>query len=334
MSEKIYAWLLKLYPSRFRQEYGPDALQLFRDRLRAESGILRRLRFWLDVLADLYFSLPCEHGRPHSTEPTMPGAFRITEEVVTAMTKREAMIPAVLVGVFVALGFTMAWLGDSKHVLLFVTYLPLALLAIGQFRSIGKIGRRWRSYQLILGSNRLQLTLDGRELTVLRSEIFKVHEDQHGLSVIGIHGYSQAEVFPVEYGQVRERLVSIPIPAGLSGYVQIKGQMLQWTGRISQRRSLWLKEGKPLACAVSLAPAMLLVPSSSLLPVVAVVYYGVVLLAIVMHVARPPRDSGLAPQGLNLPPPAYLWRRFKRSARHPGVLMLLFLPIVRMVLAR
>lgn len=32
MSEKIYAWLLRLYPSRFRTAYGEEALQLFRDR--------------------------------------------------------------------------------------------------------------------------------------------------------------------------------------------------------------------------------------------------------------------------------------------------------------
>ena len=35
MSEKIYSLLLRLYPARFRQQYGAEALQLFRDRLRA-----------------------------------------------------------------------------------------------------------------------------------------------------------------------------------------------------------------------------------------------------------------------------------------------------------
>ena len=34
MSEKIYTWLLRLFPSRFRNTYGEDALQLFRDRVR------------------------------------------------------------------------------------------------------------------------------------------------------------------------------------------------------------------------------------------------------------------------------------------------------------
>jgi hypothetical protein len=38
MSEKIYAWLLRLYPSHFRDRYGEEALQLFRDRAAHERG--------------------------------------------------------------------------------------------------------------------------------------------------------------------------------------------------------------------------------------------------------------------------------------------------------
>jgi hypothetical protein len=38
MSEKLYALLLRLYPSRFRRAYGDEAQQLVRDRLRDESG--------------------------------------------------------------------------------------------------------------------------------------------------------------------------------------------------------------------------------------------------------------------------------------------------------
>ena len=66
MSEKIYAWLLRLFPSRFRRAYGEDALQLFRDRSRDENGFFPSLRLWLDLLADLAVSVPREHfhGRP------------------------------------------------------------------------------------------------------------------------------------------------------------------------------------------------------------------------------------------------------------------------------
>jgi Bacterial Ig-like domain (group 3) len=61
MSERIYAWLLRLYPSSFRREYGEEALQLFRDRSRDENGLLSKLRLWFDLLADLAISVPREY---------------------------------------------------------------------------------------------------------------------------------------------------------------------------------------------------------------------------------------------------------------------------------
>jgi hypothetical protein len=61
MSEKIYAWLLRLYPSNFQRAYGEEALQLFRDRARDERGFLSGLRLWLDLLGDLAVSLPREY---------------------------------------------------------------------------------------------------------------------------------------------------------------------------------------------------------------------------------------------------------------------------------
>jgi hypothetical protein len=66
MSEKIYALLLRLYPTRFRAEYGDEALQLFRDRARDERGFFPTLRLWLDLLADLAISVPSEyfHAQP------------------------------------------------------------------------------------------------------------------------------------------------------------------------------------------------------------------------------------------------------------------------------
>ena len=63
MPEKVYAWLLRLYPSHFRSAYGQEALQLLHDRKRDESGFLSSLRLWLDLLCDLAASLPREHQR-------------------------------------------------------------------------------------------------------------------------------------------------------------------------------------------------------------------------------------------------------------------------------
>jgi hypothetical protein len=61
MSEKMYALLLRLYPSRFRKAYGEEALQLFRDRARDERGFLSGLRLWLDLLGDLAVSIPRQY---------------------------------------------------------------------------------------------------------------------------------------------------------------------------------------------------------------------------------------------------------------------------------
>lgn len=63
MSEKVYAWLLRLYPSHFREAYGEAALQLFRDRFRHERGFFSALQLWLDLLTDLAISVPRQHRR-------------------------------------------------------------------------------------------------------------------------------------------------------------------------------------------------------------------------------------------------------------------------------
>lgn len=64
MSERIFRLLLRLYPSHFRDSYGNDALQLFRDRFRDETGPSARLRLWFDLLFDFVLSVPHEYLRP------------------------------------------------------------------------------------------------------------------------------------------------------------------------------------------------------------------------------------------------------------------------------
>jgi len=67
MSEKVYAWLLRLFPAGFRQAYGKEALELFRDRWRDERGLFLRLRLWGDLLADLVISVPREYRFARAT---------------------------------------------------------------------------------------------------------------------------------------------------------------------------------------------------------------------------------------------------------------------------
>lgn len=83
MSEKLYALLLRLYPERFRRSYGDEAMQVFRDRLRDERGVLKRTRLWLSLLLDCSVSAPREHRRtPASPAPSPTGlpSFLVLEE--------------------------------------------------------------------------------------------------------------------------------------------------------------------------------------------------------------------------------------------------------------
>ena len=63
MSERIYSYLLRLYPATFRRAYGDSALELFRDRLRDERGFFRRLRLCIDLFVDLAVSVPQAYRR-------------------------------------------------------------------------------------------------------------------------------------------------------------------------------------------------------------------------------------------------------------------------------
>jgi hypothetical protein len=66
MSEKIYARLLRLYPSHFRKQYEAEALQLIRDRLRDERGFFKRARLWWDLLTDILVALPSAHQNSYT----------------------------------------------------------------------------------------------------------------------------------------------------------------------------------------------------------------------------------------------------------------------------
>ncbi len=87
MSEKIYAFLLRIYPAPFRQRYQAEALQLLRDRLSDERGLLRRLRLWMDVLVDLIRGLPRAYQNAYELPATQMArgadslpAFRTLDE--------------------------------------------------------------------------------------------------------------------------------------------------------------------------------------------------------------------------------------------------------------
>ncbi len=61
-AERLYALILRAYPAAFRERFGAEMRQLFRDR---RQGATERgegaARFWLDLAADTVRALPAQH---------------------------------------------------------------------------------------------------------------------------------------------------------------------------------------------------------------------------------------------------------------------------------
>ena len=61
--ERIYGWLLKLYPARFREEYGSPMERQFRDDYREATTRSEKAVLWMRALWDLASTIPAELGR-------------------------------------------------------------------------------------------------------------------------------------------------------------------------------------------------------------------------------------------------------------------------------
>jgi hypothetical protein len=135
MSEKIYIWLLTLYPAAFRDEYGVAALQLFRDRLHAERGVLARCRLCFDMIVDLAVSIPREYGRPGRHSEPQPGLYRFSEEAIAARMNSWKSRLTVMLYFYasVLLGAGIGWVGRAPRPALLVTYGLLAVFGTLQY---------------------------------------------------------------------------------------------------------------------------------------------------------------------------------------------------------
>jgi len=140
MSEKIYAWLLRLYPSHFREAYGNEALQLFRDRARDETGFFPSLRLWLDLLADLAISVPREYGY---VQPALIGSsaqHRLDGVPAFYVLEGDSPRPAALLfgGVLSLLALSTFWilLGRAG------SYAGIGVMASGQLQSKSGFSRQ------------------------------------------------------------------------------------------------------------------------------------------------------------------------------------------------
>ena len=65
---RIYRGLLRVYPRRFRDEYGPDMVLLFAEQLRDEPAV----RVWARGVIDLAITIPARHLEAHMTRPPNP----------------------------------------------------------------------------------------------------------------------------------------------------------------------------------------------------------------------------------------------------------------------
>jgi hypothetical protein len=71
---RVYGWLVRLYPRRFRDEYGVDMVLLFAEQLRDEPAT----RVWSRGVVDLAISVPARHLEAHMARlpnPTVPVLF-------------------------------------------------------------------------------------------------------------------------------------------------------------------------------------------------------------------------------------------------------------------
>ncbi|HEY4358080.1 MAG TPA: hypothetical protein VGN16_20195 [Acidobacteriaceae bacterium] len=115
MSEKLYAWLLCLYPAAFREAHRDDLLQLFRDRLRDETGILRRARLWRDIAFDLATTVPHLHAQPSALAAGSSGTTMFLP-LPNEPLRPAAMLSALAVALvtYSFLGFLMAHAGSTR----------------------------------------------------------------------------------------------------------------------------------------------------------------------------------------------------------------------------
>jgi hypothetical protein len=132
MSEIMFAFLLSLYPPGFREKYFQEAMLLYRDRYRHETGLFRRTRLWYDLLADLVTGLPRAWQTPCSVV-AVPSESRILNGPSFHLFHFEPLRPTViLAGGMLALGIvgalTFVLRTAALHPIQFNTMSPIELV--------------------------------------------------------------------------------------------------------------------------------------------------------------------------------------------------------------
>jgi hypothetical protein len=114
MSEKIFACLMRLYPSRFREKYTEEAMQLYRDLSRHETGLLRGMGLWFRLLADLAFGLPQACRNTYVSTTASPAALAVQGVPTFRVLEQKPLRPGLLLCGSI---LTVRWLSAFSAVL-------------------------------------------------------------------------------------------------------------------------------------------------------------------------------------------------------------------------
>jgi hypothetical protein len=283
MSEILFGVLLKLYPRRFRDEYGEAMERLFHDRLRAETGFFGRLKLWVDLLGDAIVSVPREYWRRPRTAAAPVSGYRMSEEAVSEMAKRTHLREGPMAFLWLAIGALVGWMGKADARDLCWMYAIMALLAVLPLRGSCKFKDHWRSWELILGEDGIRQVEDGGlAVAVRRDEVTKI------LETIGMGMAIQTS----------DPYKGIWVPSAASGYAEMRQRLADWAPieELADRRPRGAFRGHIAFGLLSLYPAALMVRAPWCVYGLAAVIGAFLLSMIVtMLVARAPRRALILP---------------------------------------
>jgi hypothetical protein len=102
LSERIYRFLLRAYPARYREQYGEPMACCFRDQLRAAGTPVAFARLWARTMCDLACTVPGHRLRLHATPCVFSEAFRqsifMARAEASSFGRREITVEHLLLG--------------------------------------------------------------------------------------------------------------------------------------------------------------------------------------------------------------------------------------------